>query len=223
VRLTQGVREMSNGTTGNNGTPVPNGDNKLDIQVLNNGVKLLGEAVVPGASLLLEKHIGAGLLMSGLGVLGAAALGTTFGPLGYILTRYGASAVSYSQSLKEPPPPPDSSKKVVEAVGQALRENTEVLRDMRTAASMGAVPPAFAAMNRGAGMFTAAQPAGGVFAAAQPAAGTVDVTGDVLRLLRGISDRLDKVDGRLSSVEQSIEAAQPAAEGRSTGRRSKDA
>jgi len=213
---------MSNGTTGNNGTPVPNGDNKLDIQVLNNGVKLLGEAVVPGASLLLEKHIGAGLLMSGLGVLGAAALGTTFGPLGYILTRYGASAVSYSQSLKEPPPP-DSSKKVVEAVGQALRENTAVLRDMRTAASMGAVPPAFAPINRGTGMFTAAQPAGGVFAAAQPAAGTVDVTGDVLQLLRGISDRLDKVDSRLSSVEQSIEAAQPAGEGRSTGRRSKDA
>jgi hypothetical protein len=39
-------------------------------------------------------------------VLGGAAFGPAFGPLGYVLARYGASAVSFSQSLEQPPPPP---------------------------------------------------------------------------------------------------------------------
>ena len=83
-------------------TPAPNA---LDMQVLNNGVKLLGESVVPGASLLLEKHITAGVLLGALGVIGGAAFGKMFGPLGYILARYGASAISFSQSVADPPPP----------------------------------------------------------------------------------------------------------------------
>jgi hypothetical protein len=104
----------------------------LDNQVLNNGVKLLGESLVPGASLLLEKHITAGVMLGALGVIGGAAFGRVFGPLGYILARYGASAISFSQSVQDPPPPPPNG-----GVGSApvVNEVREMRRDFATVAS----------------------------------------------------------------------------------------
>jgi hypothetical protein len=114
---------MSNGSTGGGGTPSTNGNNQIDIPGLNNGVKLLGEAVVPGASLLLENHIGAGVLVGAAGLLGGAALGSAFGPLGYLLGRYGASVVSFSQSLQTAPTtttPPPAPPPSADAIGAAI-------------------------------------------------------------------------------------------------------
>jgi K+-transporting ATPase c subunit len=133
---------MSNG----NGMVPPTTDpastesNTLDIQVLNNGVKLLGEAVVPGAALLLEKQLSAGLVLGTLGLLGGAALGSVFGPLGYVLARYGASAVSFSQSIQDPPPKPagPTEKQLDDAVKRELTRR-EVARSMQ------AQPAAFTA------------------------------------------------------------------------------
>jgi hypothetical protein len=111
-------------------TPAPNA---LDIQVLNNGVKLLGESLVPGASLLLEKHITAGVMLGALGVIGGAAFGRMFGPLGYVLARYGASAISFSQSVADPPPPTTTNGGVGSA--PVVNEVREMRRDFAKVAS----------------------------------------------------------------------------------------
>jgi hypothetical protein len=102
----------------------------LDIEVLNNGVKLVGEAVVPGASLLLERNVGGGLAMAALGVIGGMAAGSVFGPLGYVLARYGASAASFSQSLS---PSPKDAKDDPAAVAAAATTaaTTAAMREMR--------------------------------------------------------------------------------------------
>ena len=57
---------------------------------LNNGVKLIGEYVMPGASLILDGKIGPGALHLAAGLLGRAILG----PPGWILV----AANSYSRS-----------------------------------------------------------------------------------------------------------------------------
>jgi hypothetical protein len=104
---------MPTTTTPATPAPAPN----LDIDVINNGVKLLGEAVVPGASLLMEKHIAAGLGATALGVLGSAALGSFLGPLGYILGRYGTSAAAFALSVQ--PPPTNGTAATAQAVAES--------------------------------------------------------------------------------------------------------
>jgi hypothetical protein len=81
---------MANGTT-----PVtsPNDDPPLPA-LASTGIKLLSEAVIPGGSLLLEKKVSSGVGAAAIGILGGAAMGAVFGPLGYLLTRVGASVVS---------------------------------------------------------------------------------------------------------------------------------
>src|SRR3954447_829421 len=68
-----------------------------DNRLLNNGIKLLGEAfVTPGSSLILEGRVGAGLLH---GALGMAAM-SLMGPLGP-LARVLIAANSYSRSTAD--------------------------------------------------------------------------------------------------------------------------
>jgi len=92
---------MANGTT-----PVtsPNDDPPLPA-LASTGIKLLSEAVIPGGSLLLEKKVSSGVGAAAIGILGGAAMGAVFGPLGYLLTRVGASVVSYSSAIAPPPTP----------------------------------------------------------------------------------------------------------------------
>src|SRR6266446_3538501 len=104
-----------------NPNPTPPTPPTLDIEVLNNGVKLVGEAIVPGAALLMEKNVGSGLAFTALGELGGMAAGSVFGPLGYILARYGASAASFAQSIQPPPQNGPTAK--------AVQENTAVVRE----------------------------------------------------------------------------------------------
>lgn len=136
----------TNGTSGTGtSTPAPG----LDIEVLNNGVKLVGEAVVPGASLLLERNVGGGLAMAALGVIGGMAAGSVFGPLGYVLARYGASAASFSQSLS---PLPKDAKDDPAAVTAAATTaaTTAAMREMR-AQQMAPQPAAQATTAAGGG------------------------------------------------------------------------
>jgi len=102
---------------------------------------------MPGAALLLEKQLSAGLVLGTLGLLGGAALGSVFGPLGYVLARYGASAVSFSQSIQEPPKPTveETAKKTAEATVAAFRKAPEITSAVRemVARSMQAQPAAF--------------------------------------------------------------------------------
>jgi hypothetical protein len=128
----------------------------LDVDVINNGVKLVGEAVVPGASLLLEKHISAGLLAAGVGVLGSAALGSLLGPIGYVLGRYGTSAASYALSLEQPPPSDDVKQAIkestdalakatavnAEAIRRTMQEHTQTMQNFATMAVNRMAPPA---------------------------------------------------------------------------------
>jgi hypothetical protein len=51
-----------------------------DQNVVPNAVKLLGEAVLPGASLMVEGRVGSGLVHTALGV----AAGALLGPLGVV-------------------------------------------------------------------------------------------------------------------------------------------
>jgi hypothetical protein len=69
------------------------------VQATSSGVKLIGETVLPGASLIAEGRWGQGVLLAALGILGGAAGGALLGPLGYLAVRFGASAVSYRESL----------------------------------------------------------------------------------------------------------------------------
>lgn len=123
--------------------------------MINNGVKLVGEAVVPGASLLLEKHISAGLLAAGVGVLGSAALGSLLGPIGYVLGRYGTSAASYALSLEQPPPSDDVKQAIkestdalakatavnAEAIRRTMQEHTQTMQNFATMAVNRMAPP----------------------------------------------------------------------------------
>jgi len=72
----------------------------MDIEVLNNGVKLVGEALVPGASLLFEKQIGSGLLLTTLGVSRRRRVRIR---IRAAWLRAGA-LFSFSQSLQPEPP-----------------------------------------------------------------------------------------------------------------------
>jgi hypothetical protein len=105
---------MANGTNGD--PPLP--------ALASNGIKLLSEAVIPGGSLLLEKHIGSGVGAAAVGILGGAVMSAVFGPLGYLLTRVGASAVSYSAAVAPPPPPPTSP-----ATNHLIAENTSAIKE----------------------------------------------------------------------------------------------
>jgi hypothetical protein len=197
---------MGNGSdTGGGPNTAPNGnspdDKQLDIKVLNNGVKLLGETLVPGASLLLEKHIGAGLALGAIGVLGGAAFGSAFGPLGYVLARYGASAVSFSQSLEQPPPPPKdpNTKQMVNEV-RAMRND---IASVASAFTRMAPPPPQPAPFAAPGTF--AQPpafaASGPFA--QPpafaAAASSDLSDHIAAALRKVVPEIATATGDVVS------------------------
>lgn len=217
---------MSNGSVppapANGGKP--SDDSKLDIGVLNNGVKLVGEALVPGASLLLEKHIGAGLLLGSAGLLGGAALGAAFGPLGYLLARYGASALSFSQSLQQPPPATPANgalvtatvntnkavqalAQTVQAQAQTAQANTEAMRE--TLAMQGVLRSAQAAQPV-APAFTAA-PVAPAFTAAptdiiQETNKAVQETNRVVQSLAGfvrdtLEKNIEKISERLDQLE----------------------
>jgi hypothetical protein len=139
----------TNGTSGTGtSTPATGGTGGLDIEVLNNGVKLVGEAVVPGASLLLERNVGGGLAMAALGVIGGMAAGSVFGPLGYVLARYGASAASFSQSLNPLPKDAKDDPATVTAAATTAA-TTAAMREMR--AQMAPQPAAQATTAAGGG------------------------------------------------------------------------
>jgi len=62
---------------------------------IENGVKMLGEFVLPGGGLMLEGRVGAGLLHTAVGLVSLALLGPIAGPIGRLLV----SANSYSQAV----------------------------------------------------------------------------------------------------------------------------
>lgn len=59
--------------------------------VVENGVKLVGETLLPGTSLMIDGEIKSGLGHAALGLLAAAA----FGPLGWV----AVAADSYARSV----------------------------------------------------------------------------------------------------------------------------
>jgi len=67
--------------------------------VLPNTLKLLGEAVLPGASLMVSGRIGSGLLHTALGV----AAGALLGPVGFIgrVVPILIAANSFSRSVND--------------------------------------------------------------------------------------------------------------------------
>src|ERR1700722_6540767 len=88
------------------GTSPTGGNGSTDASQLpaiaSNGLMLLSEAVIPGGSLLLEKKVAGGLGVAAGGLIGSALMGAVFGPLGFLLTRYGASALSYASAVATP-------------------------------------------------------------------------------------------------------------------------
>jgi hypothetical protein len=180
---------------------------KLDIQVLNNGVKLVGETIVPGASLLLENHVGGGLTYAALGVLGGMALKSAFGPLGYILARYGASAASFSQSLQPPPPENGSKTQQIAAATGAAVANSLSPTLARLSDILQAVP------ERTAHAFERSMQVGGFAPAA--AAGQ----GDVSSRVSALEEQLARIDSRLESILSAVEASSEAGERRAGARR----
>lgn len=70
------------------------------------GMKVVGELLLPGASLLTEGRYGSGAIAAAAGVVGGMLFGTVFGPLGYVLARYGTSAVAFYESLLPAAPAP---------------------------------------------------------------------------------------------------------------------
>jgi hypothetical protein len=62
---------------------------------IENGLKMLGEYVLPGGSLMLEGRVGAGLLHTAVGLASLALLGPVAGPIGRLLV----SANSYSSAV----------------------------------------------------------------------------------------------------------------------------
>jgi len=73
--------------------------------VVSNGVKLLGEAVLPGASQLLEKKVGKGAFFAGVGLGGpplmVAMLGPVAGSIAGGAIAIGSRVFSYWDSLPE--------------------------------------------------------------------------------------------------------------------------
>jgi len=66
--------------------------------LINNGVKLLGEAfVTPGSSLILEGRVGAGLFHGALGLAAISLLGPVAGPVARLLI----AANFYSRSISD--------------------------------------------------------------------------------------------------------------------------
>lgn len=63
--------------------------------LLVNGVKVLGEAVLPGASLIVDGEVKSGIFHAAGGLLGIAILGPVLGPLTWLVT----GADSYSRSV----------------------------------------------------------------------------------------------------------------------------
>src|SRR3954463_9791889 len=81
--------------------PLMRGDHDMatDQNVVPNAVKLLGEAVVPGASLLVSGRVGAGLLHTALGVAASALLG----PIGLVgrIVPLLIAANSFNKSVND--------------------------------------------------------------------------------------------------------------------------
>jgi hypothetical protein len=94
---------------------------------VSNGIKLIGEVLLPGASLLAEAQIAKGALFTALGVVGGYAGGSLLGPLGYFLLRYGASAMSYYESI---PPTTTPSNGNVNVLTQAVNNSTAYVHDV---------------------------------------------------------------------------------------------
>jgi hypothetical protein len=126
---------MANSTNGASTPPTDGRPVEATAELAVNGVKLLGEAIIPGASLLVEKHVGAGLLATATAVLGGAGLGALMGPFGYILARYGASAASYWLSVQPPPPANGTTTRLAQSAINAAQEATQALRAFRTQAA----------------------------------------------------------------------------------------
>jgi len=74
-------------------------------EVISNGVKLLGEAVLPGSSQLLEKRVGKGAVFAGVGLGGPPLMVAMLGPVaGGIVggaIAIGSRVLSYWDSLPE--------------------------------------------------------------------------------------------------------------------------
>lgn len=187
--------------------PPPDDSRQLDFPVLNNGVKLVGEALVPGASLLLEKHIAAGVTLGAVGVLGGAAFGSVFGPLGYLLARYGASVLSFSQSMERPTPPATngaaSTAQVVNEVRAMRSDFATVARAFAPAAQAFATAPAFAP----AASFSAT------------AAAPSDLSEQIAAALRKVVPEIAEATGDVvaRSVRAVIEEERPATRARRPG------
>jgi len=104
-----------------------------------NGAKIIGEIVaLPGASLIAEGRLGQGAIFAALGLLGGWAGGALLGPLGYVLLRYGASAVSYYESFattatRPPAPTPtptDGSQQTAQLVQAFARQQNEAITNL---------------------------------------------------------------------------------------------
>jgi hypothetical protein len=83
-----------------------NGNNNHVVrpQVINNGIKLVGEVLLPGASELLEGRIGRGAFAAGVGLVVPAVSAAVFGPVAALVVGGGASLgarlFSYYDSLQ---------------------------------------------------------------------------------------------------------------------------
>jgi len=85
--------------------PTENGGEPRRSDVISNGVKILGEAVLPGASELLEKRVAKGAVFAGVGLgappLMVALLGPVAGGIVGGALAIGTRVVSYWDSMPE--------------------------------------------------------------------------------------------------------------------------
>jgi hypothetical protein len=109
-----------------------------NIQVAANGVKIVGEiAALPGASLLAEGRFGQGAIFAALGILGGWAGAALLGLPGYILLRYGASAISFYESSatsRTRPAYPPTPSPTNGAAQQQTTQNINAVAQQQTAA-----------------------------------------------------------------------------------------
>jgi len=94
-------------------------------QVVDNGVKLLGEVVLPGASALMENRVARGAIYAGLGLGGPplimAALGGAAGAVLGGAMAIGTRFLSFADSLSERPAGGGGLWKKLGSSGSALQ------------------------------------------------------------------------------------------------------
>jgi hypothetical protein len=110
-----------------------------NLQASASGVKIIGEiAALPGASLFAEGKIGQGSLFAALGILGGWAGGALFGLPGYILLRYGASAISFYESFATSPArpaaptPPTNGGATAQTIQAVAQQQTRAFQELAT-------------------------------------------------------------------------------------------